>query len=140
MSTTPTHAVPPPRRYLFARDLPQVVGLVRVAEEPPEDTPTGAPEQQRRRIEARSPDDCSHDENKRYSNWEHDVNVHEMRPDIDPVLGSEVPIAEVHEDALRQPRQFADVGVWKGLTHPGARADPTPLYRKKLPFGGVRIR
>jgi predicted HTH domain antitoxin len=48
----------------LARDLPQVVGLVRVAEEPPEDTPTGAPEKQRRRIEARSPDHCSHNEYK----------------------------------------------------------------------------
>ncbi len=30
------------------------------------------------------------------------------RPDIDPVLRSEVTIAQVHEDAARQPWQFAD--------------------------------
>jgi hypothetical protein len=53
------------------------------------------------------------------------------RPDIDPVLGSEVTIAEVHEDASRQPRQFAD----------GAQA--SQLRRRKsrlrLDFDGQEI-
>ena len=38
MSTTPTRAVPPHGGTCLPRDLPQVIGLVRVAEEPPEDT------------------------------------------------------------------------------------------------------
>ena len=49
-------------------NLTQVIRLVRVTEEPPEDTPSGAAEQQRRRIDIRDFAGCSHDEYKSTQN------------------------------------------------------------------------
>jgi hypothetical protein len=43
-------------------DLTQVIRLLRVTEEPPEDTTTGAAEQQRRWIDTRDLVSCSQDE------------------------------------------------------------------------------